>query len=83
MGQQVGENFAHDYFHGRRELKLDSLPEEGSDRADPLGEVTQEFVIVPHPAKQGAHLLEIPRHGHFDQCGFLFRVRTHTGGRME
>ena len=63
---KLGDNFAHDYFHGRRELKLDSLPEEGGDRADPLGQVTQEFAIVPHTAQQVVDLLQIPRHGYFD-----------------
>ena len=64
---KLGENLAHDYFHGWRGIKLDSLPEEGSDRADPLGQITQEFAVLPHAAQQGTHLPEVPRHGHFDQ----------------
>ena len=48
---------------------------------NPLGQITQEFAIVPHTAQQGARLLYIARHGHFDQCGYFFCVRTHTGGR--
>ena len=54
---KLGENFAHDILHGWRELKVDSLPEEGGDRSDPLGQVTQEFAIVPHTTQQGADLL--------------------------
>ena len=52
---KLDENFAHDHLHGGR--KLDSLPEEGGDRADPLGQFTQEFVIVPRTTQQGADLL--------------------------
>ena len=51
-----GEKSAHDSLQGGRELKLDVLPEEGGDQADPLGQVTQDFAIVPHTAQQGAHL---------------------------
>ena len=80
-GGKLDENFAHDYFHGWRELKLDSLPEERGDRVDPLGLVAQEFAIIPHTAHDDAHLLEIPRHGHFDQGRNFVRVWTHTGGR--
>ena len=54
---QLSENFAHDNLHVGRELKLDSLPEKGCDRADPLGQVTRENAIVPHTAHQGADLL--------------------------
>ena len=48
---------------------------------DPIGQVTQEFAIMPHTAQEGAHVLEIPRHGHFNQGGNFVRDRTHTGGR--
>ena len=48
---KLGENVTHDYFHGRRELKLDSLPEDGGDWADPLGQVTQEFAITTPPSR--------------------------------
>ena len=34
-----------------------------------FGQVTQEFVIVPHTAQQSADLLQIPWQGYFDQCG--------------
>ena len=54
---KLGDNFAHVTRHGGRELKLDSLSEEGGDRADPLGQVAQEFAVVPHTTHQGAHLL--------------------------
>ena len=53
---KLGENFTHGNLHGERKLKLDSFPEEGGDRADPLGQVTQEFAIVPHTAWEGTHL---------------------------
>ena len=54
---ELSENFAHNNLHGGRELKLESFPEEGGDRAYLLEEVTQEFSIVPHTAQQGADLL--------------------------
>ena len=50
-------NLVHNDPHGGRELKLDSLPEKEGHRADPLGQATQEFAIVPHTAQQGLHLL--------------------------
>ena len=56
-GVELSENFAHNNLHGGRELKLESFPEEGGDRAYLLEEVTQEFSIVPHTAQQGADLL--------------------------
>ena len=78
---KLGEDFAHDYFYGWRELTLDSRPEEGGNQADPLDQVTQEIAIVPYTAQEVAHLHDIPRHGHFDQGGKFVRVRTNTGGR--
>ena len=54
---KLGENFVHDNLHGWRELKLDPLPKEGGDRADPVRQITQEFAIVPHAAQQDTHLL--------------------------
>ena len=42
---KLDENFAHVCLHGGRELKVESLPEDGGDRADPLGQFTQEFAI--------------------------------------
>ena len=51
------------------------------NQADPLGQVMQESAIIPHTAQQGAYLLQIPRHGHFDQCGDFSRFRTHAVGR--
>ena len=77
---KLGENFALDNVHGGRELKLDSLPKKGGDQADPLGQVTQEFATVPNTTQQGVDLLQIPRHGNFDQCGHVFLVWTLTGG---
>ena len=64
-----------------RELNFDSLPEEGGDRADPFGQVTQEFAITTHTAQEGAHLLETPRHEHFDQGDNFVPARPHAGGR--
>ena len=47
---QLSENFAHDNLHGGGKLKLVSLRGEGGNRADPFGQITHEFAIVPHTA---------------------------------
>ena len=43
--------------NGGSKLKFDPLPEKGGDRADPRGQVEQDFAVtVPHTALQGADL---------------------------
>ena len=39
--------------------------------------------IVPHTAQQDTHLLEIPRHGHFDQGGIFSAFGRTPAGEIE
>ena len=63
IGRKLGENFAHDNLYGGRELKLDYLPEEGGDRADPLEQVSPHGLDVSRwVGVEENHIVEVGRH---------------------